>query len=107
MLPFGMLWGSYCLFVLCLPPNKDAWHTTWTNNSHVSDKLVKDFTPWQVRRRQGLKDAPPVHRATSSLSDISTTTLSSKSSSIPIGSSPYWKSSQVALVVKNPPAIAG
>ena len=62
MLPFGMLWGSYCLFVLCLPPNKDAWHTTWTNNSHVSDKLVKDFHTLageETPRPQGCAPRPP------------------------------------------------
>ena len=62
VLGFGMLWGSYCLFVLCLPPDKGAWHTTWTDNSHKSDKLVKDFHTLageETPRPQGCAPGPP------------------------------------------------
>lgn len=62
VLPFGMLWGSYSLFVLCLPPDKGAWHTIWPNNSHVSDKLAKDFHTLageETPRPQGCAPAPP------------------------------------------------
>ena len=64
VLRFGMLWGSYCLFVLCLPPDKGAWHTTWTDNSHKSDKLVKDFHTLageETPRPQGCAPGPPIN----------------------------------------------